>query len=181
MMVLSGAEGASFEIIVAAGPNGAKPHARPDRRTINEGELVVVDWGAVVEGYRSDCTRTLVMGEPDAKQHEIWQAVRASQLAALDAVRPGAKCADIDAIARSWLDERGWGQHFGHGLGHGVGLEVHERPAVSQRSQEVLEPGMVVTIEPGVYLEGWGGVRLEELVLVTETGAEVLTKAPYDL
>lgn len=181
LMVRGGAEGASFDVIVAAGPNGAKPHARPGDRTIAEGDLVVVDWGAIVAGYCSDCTRTLLIGEVGERAREVWRAVREAQLAALAAVAPDVPCRDVDTAARELLRERGWEREFGHGVGHGVGLEVHERPALSQKSEDVLEAGMVVTIEPGVYIDGWGGVRLEELVLVTADGARVLSAAPYDL
>lgn len=181
LMVLAGAERPSFEIIVAAGPNGAKPHARPGEREIGEGDLVVVDWGAIVEGYCSDCTRTIVLGEPDERAREVWGAVREAQVAAIEGLSAGMECRKVDAIARDLLRERGWEREFGHGLGHGVGLAVHEAPTVGPRSEDLLEAGMVVTIEPGVYLEGWGGVRLEELVLVTDEGAEALTEAPYDL
>lgn len=181
LMVLGGAEGASFEIIVASGPNGAKPHARPSERVIGESELVVVDWGAVVEGYCSDCTRTVVTGAPDDRQREVWEAVREAQRAALAEVRPGADCRKIDQIARDALREHDLAEYFGHGLGHGVGLQVHELPRLSHSSEDTLEAGMVVTIEPGVYIEGWAGVRLEELLLVTDDGSRVLTRAPYDL
>lgn len=181
LMVRGGADGASFEVIVAAGPSGAKPHARPGRRAIAMGDLVVVDWGASVEGYCSDCTRTVLVGDVEERAVEIWRAVREAQLAAIAAVAPGVPCRDVDAVARDYLRGRGWEREFGHGLGHGVGLQVHERPTLSHKSEDVLAPGMIVTIEPGVYVEGWGGVRLEELVLVTDAGARVLTGAPYDL
>lgn len=181
LMVLGGADGPSFEPIVAGGPNGAKPHARPSARRLAEGDLVVVDWGARAEGYCSDCTRTVAVGELGARQREIWQAVRAAQLAALAVAGPGVPGREVDAAARDHLAGCDLAQYFGHGVGHGVGLEVHERPAVNATSEEVLEPGMVISIEPGVYLDEWGGVRLEELVLITEQGAETLTHAPYDL
>jgi len=181
LMVLGGAEKPSFGTIMAAGTNGAKPHACPGRRTIDEGDLVVVDWGAQVDGYCSDCTRTLLVGEVGEQQRAIWQAVRAAQLAAIDAAVAGARCADVDAVAREVLRGHGWEKEFSHGLGHGVGLQVHEQPTLSQRSEDVLASGMVVTIEPGVYIDGWGGVRLEELILVTEEAPRVLTHAPYDL
>jgi Xaa-Pro aminopeptidase len=181
LMVLGGAEKPSFEIIFAAGPNGAKPHARPGERAVAEGDLIVVDWGAVVDGYCSDCTRTVIVGEPDERQVEVWEAVRAAQQAAMDGLKPGMQGGEVDAIARGSLEEAGLAEHFGHGLGHGVGLQVHEQPSLGQKSEDELAPGMVVTIEPGVYIEGWGGVRLEELVLVTEDGIDPITAAPYDL
>lgn len=180
LMVRGGADGASFEVIVAAGPNGAKPHARPSRRAIAEGDLVVVDWGATVEGYCSDCTRTILVGAVEERAVELWRAVRGAQLAALAAIAPGVPGREVDAVARAYLSDRGWEREFGHGLGHGVGLEVHERPNLSRQSEDVLAAGMVVTVEPGVYIDGWGGVRLEELALVTDAGAQVLTSAPYD-
>ncbi|HUS81549.1 MAG TPA: Xaa-Pro peptidase family protein [Armatimonadota bacterium] len=180
-MVMAGAEKPAFETILAAGPNGAKPHARPGTRELAEGDLVVVDWGATVDGYCSDCTRTVIIGEPDQRQREVWRAVREAQLAALEAAGPGVPCRDVDAAARNLLDDRGLAELFGHGVGHGVGLQVHEQPRLSASSDDVLEPGMVVTIEPAVYVEGWGGVRLEELILIAEEGIEVLTRAPYAL
>lgn len=180
-MVLRGAEKPSFDVIVASGPNGAMPHARPGERVITEGDLIVIDWGAVFEGYCSDCTRTVIVGEPDERQREVWLAVREAQIAALEGLRPGMEGRAVDAIARGVLREHGFEREFGHGLGHGVGLEVHELPTLGQKSENTLPVGAVVTIEPGVYIEGWGGVRLEELVVVTESGCEVLTAAPYDL
>jgi len=180
-MMLGGAEKPSFDTIFAAGPNGAKPHARPGERVVAEGDLIVIDWGAVVDGYCSDCTRTVIVGEPDARQREVWQAVRKAQLAAMEGLEPGMKGRELDAIARESLEESAYAEYFGHGLGHGVGLQVHELPTVGQKSENTLEPGMVVTIEPGVYIEGWGGVRLEELVLVTEDGVDPITGAPHDL
>jgi len=181
LMVVGGAERASFEVIVAGGPNGAKPHARPGSREIVRDELVVVDWGAVFEGYCSDCTRTVVVGELDEKQREVWEAVREAQLAGIEALRPGLEGREVDAVARELLRERGYGEEFGHGVGHGVGLEVHELPGLGSSSEDELRPGNVVTVEPGVYIEGWGGVRLEELMAVTEDGGRRLTRAPYDL
>ncbi len=181
LMVLAGADRPSFDIIVASGPNGAKPHARPGSREICAGEPVVVDWGAAVDGYCSDCTRTIILGEPHRRSRELWQTVREAQITALEGLSAGMECREVDALARDLLRDRGWESEFGHGLGHGVGLQVHEAPAVSQKSEDELAPGMIITIEPGVYIDGWGGVRLEELVLVTEEGASALTNAPYDL
>ena len=180
LMIEGGARKPSFETIVASGPNGAKPHAVPGERELAEGDLVVVDWGAQADGYCSDCTRTLMLGEPDARQRGIWQAVREAQLAGLEAIAPGVKCRDVDAAARDLLYERGLGDLFGHGVGHGVGLEVHEQPGLGETSEDTLAASMVITVEPGVYAAGWGGVRLEESVLVTADGFEVLTAAPYD-
>ena len=165
-----GAEDPSFPSIVAAGPNGALPHAMPGERVIEEGELVVIDMGAIVDGYCSDCTRTLVDGEPSGKGREVYDLVLASQLAGLDAIRAGVGGREVDAIARAVIDEGGYGELFGHGLGHGVGIEVHEPPRLSKRSEDELLVGDVVTVEPGIYIPGELGVRIEDLVVVTEDG-----------
>ncbi len=173
-----GADGASFEIIVAAGPNGAKPHAVPGPRVIGEGELVVIDLGAIAEGYCSDMTRTVPTGTvPDALAR-AYDVCAGAQAAALEAVRPGITCAALDGVARDLITAAGLGEAFGHGLGHGVGLEIHEAPRISREGTETLRPGMVVTIEPGIYLEGLGGVRIEDLVVVTDDGARVLSHSP---
>jgi Xaa-Pro aminopeptidase len=176
-----GASGASFETIVAAGPHGALPHANPRNVVIGEAELVVIDWGAVLDGYCSDCTRTFATGELPESAQVVYDLVRAAQLVGLDAVRPGADGRDVDAAARATIEAAGHGEHFGHSLGHGVGLEVHELPRLSQRSQETLAPGNIVTVEPGVYLPGAFGVRIEDLCLVTESGCEILTDIPKEL
>ena len=164
-----GAEPA-FPVIVAAGPNGAQPHAEPGEREIGAGELVVFDMGAQLDGYCSDCTRTFASGDPGDGGREIYELVREAQAAALDALRAGTDAKEVDAVARKLIDEAGHGEHFGHGLGHGVGLEVHEGPTLSVRSEDELGPGNVVTVEPGVYLPGELGVRIEDLVVVTEDG-----------
>lgn len=174
-LVLRGAE-PSFEIIMASGENSARPHAVPGERRLREGEALKIDMGARWQGYCSDVTRTYCCGEPSAKFVEIYNIVREAQARARAQVGPGVKGADLDKIARDYIVERGYGEAFGHGLGHGIGLEVHEGPRVSSRSEDVLRPGMVVTIEPGIYLEGWGGVRIEDSVLVTDDGHEVLTQ-----
>ena len=176
----AGAEGPSFEPIVAAGPNGARPHAVPGEAVIPDDTLVVIDMGAVVDGYCSDITRTLVLGDPGPELARAYGVVARAQAEALAAVRPGIACADLDAVARGVIAEAGFGDAFGHGLGHGVGLEIHEAPRVGREARGALAPGMVVTIEPGIYLEGRGGVRIEDLVLVTEDGAEVLSAHPKD-
>ena len=176
-----GAEGIAFELIVASGANGAKPHAVPQDRTISEGELIVMDMGAKVEGYHSDLTRTIILGEPDEKAQEVFDIVLRAQLAAEDQARPGMTGQELDAVARSVIDEAGYGEYFGHGLGHGVGLAVHEKPRVGSSSTDLLEPGVVCTIEPGIYLPGWGGVRTEDMVLFTEDAVEVLSQARKEL
>jgi Xaa-Pro aminopeptidase len=160
----------SFPTIVAAGPSGALPHAEPGEREIGRGELVVFDMGVKLDGYCSDGTRTFATGEPGERAREVYETVREAQEAALAAVRAEERAEAIDTVARDLITTAGHGERFGHGLGHGVGMEVHEEPRVSQRSEDVLEAGEVVTIEPGVYLPGELGVRIEDLVVVTEDG-----------
>jgi Xaa-Pro aminopeptidase len=180
-MVLRGARRPSFETIVAAGPHGARPHAAPRDVEIRRGDVVVVDWGAELDGYSSDCTRTLAAGEPEGEAREIYELVLQAQLAGLEAVRAGRVAAEVDAVARDIIDAAGQGENFGHGLGHGVGLEVHEGPLLKRRSKDQLRVGNVVTVEPGVYLQGRFGVRIEGLVAVTEDHPEVLTSIPKQL
>jgi Xaa-Pro aminopeptidase len=175
-----GAEGESFAAIVAAGPNGALAHAIPGPRRIGHGELVVVDMGARVDGYCSDLTRTFATGELDDELRRVYDVVLAAQLAGLAAVRPGTTGRRVDAAARGVIDDAGYGASFGHGTGHGVGLEVHEEPRLNRRGTARLRPGMVLTVEPGVYLEGRAGVRIEDTVLVTEDGREALTAFPKE-
>ncbi|MDR7483502.1 MAG: Xaa-Pro peptidase family protein [Armatimonadota bacterium] len=176
-----GADGIAFDTIVASGPRSALPHGRASDRVIGRGEFVIVDFGAVVEGYRSDCTRTVVTAPADARHREIYALVLAAQEAALAALRPGMTGRDADAVARERIVAAGYGEAFGHGLGHGVGLAVHEGPRLSPRDDAVLPPGAVVTVEPGVYVTGWGGCRIEDLVVLTDRGCEVLTQAPKAL
>jgi Xaa-Pro aminopeptidase len=171
----------SFPTIVAAGPNGALPHAEPGEREIGRGELVVFDMGARLAGYCSDGTRTFAAGEPGEEARAVYETVREAQAAALAAVSPGVKAEDVDGVARELIAAAGHGERFGHGLGHGVGLEVHEEPRVSQRSEDVLAAGEVVTIEPGVYLPGQFGVRIEDLVVVDEEGYRNLSGLPKEL
>jgi len=173
-----GAEGPSFEAIVAAGPNGALPHAVPAQREIGRDEPVVVDMGAIVDGYCSDCTRTLVDGRLSGQRREVYDLVLEAQLAGLRAVRPGESGRSVDAVARDVIEEGGHGERFGHGLGHGVGLEVHEAPRLSKRSEDDLLVGDVVTVEPGVYVPGEFGVRIEDLVVVTADGHRNLSTRP---
>ncbi|MFN8053262.1 MAG: Xaa-Pro peptidase family protein [Acidimicrobiales bacterium] len=176
-----GATGNSFETIVASGPNGALPHARPTDRTIVEGDLVVLDFGAVVDGYCSDMTRTVAVGELTEFQHRMVEGVATAQRAGVDAVAAGVNCKVVDEACRDVLEELGWGERFTHGTGHGVGLDIHEAPRVSSVSDATLEPGFVVTVEPGVYIAPHGGVRIEDTVVVTETGCTVLTRSPKTL
>jgi Xaa-Pro aminopeptidase len=176
-----GASGASFPPIVAAGEHGALPHAEPRDVPIPANTLVVVDWGAQLDGYASDCTRTVATGEIADVERAIYDKVLEAQEAALAAVRPGPIGRDIDAVARAIIDAAGHAEHFGHGLGHGVGLEIHEGPRLSKQGEVALRPGMVVTVEPGIYVPGGVGVRIEDLVAVTEDGCEVLNGLPKDL
>jgi Xaa-Pro aminopeptidase len=181
----AGYERPAFDTIVASGPNSALPHYRAGDRSLRAGDLVVLDFGGVLDGYCSDLTRTVSVGQPSPDALRLHAAVRDAQAAAIDAVRPGATATDVDAAARQILVGHGLGEAFGHGTGHGLGLDVHEEPRVSKPRSDVppvrLEPGMVFTIEPGAYLPGFGGVRIEDDVLVTETGCEVLTSVPRDL
>jgi Xaa-Pro aminopeptidase len=177
-----GAEGEAFPSIVAAGDHGAHAHAVPGRRVIRTGELVVVDTGARIEGYCSDVTRTFAAGEPSPELRAVYETVLAAQLAGLAAVRDGAHGRDdVDAASRAVITAAGWGEAFGHGTGHGVGLEVHEAPALGSTRGDVLRSGMVCTVEPGIYLEGLTGVRIEDTVLVTQGGGEPLTMFPKEL
>jgi Xaa-Pro aminopeptidase len=175
-----GAADVSFETIVASGPNGAKPHHRPGDRTVREGDLVVIDFGALVDGYHSDMTRTLAVGEVDAERRRMLDVVLASQQQGVEAVRAGRSAAEVDAACREVIDGAGWGDAFLHSTGHGVGLDIHEEPRVSGRSTATLVAGHVVTVEPGVYLPGIGGVRIEDTVLVTDDGCDRLTLAPKE-
>ncbi len=171
----------SFPPIVAAAENGALPHAEPGEREIGSGELVVFDMGALLDGYCSDCTRTFATGDPGDEAREVYELVRRAQQASLEAVRPGAGGKEVDAVAREMISEAGHGDRFGHGLGHGVGLEVHERPRLATTSEDELAEGNVVTVEPGVYLPGRFGVRIEDLVVVTSDGHRNLSGLPKEL
>ncbi len=177
-----GADGASFPPIVAAGAHGALPHAMPRDVVIPEATLCVVDWGAQLDGYASDCTRTYATSaELDPRDREVYAVVLRAQQAALAAVAPGPLGREVDAVAREIIDAAGHAEHFGHGLGHGVGMEVHEGPRLSRQGEVALAPGQVVTVEPGVYVPGRVGVRIEDLVVVTEDGHEVLTSLTKEL
>lgn len=174
LMREKGASGPSFDTIVASGSNGANPHAVPGDRPLAAGEPIIIDMGLILDGYCSDMTRTVVLGEPDAKTRKIFRLVRKAQQAGIKAIRAGIPGAEVDRAARQIITRGGYGAQFGHSLGHGVGLAVHEEPALSSRYKKNLKAGMVVTVEPGIYLPGWGGVRLENMVMVTEKGCEVL-------
>lgn len=177
-----GAEGTAFETIVAAGPNSAKPHHRPGSRPIERGDPVVVDFGATFEGYRSDMTRTFsVGGEPTGELARVFEVVRASQAGGVAAVRPGAGAKEVDEVCRAVIAEAGWAEAFEHGTGHGVGLDIHEAPTVSPLGTAILSPGVVVTVEPGVYLPDLGGVRIEDTLVVTGDGSRALTTFTKDV
>jgi len=177
----AGSPGASFETIVAAGPNGAKPHARPTARPIEAGELVVIDFGAVVDGYCSDMTRTLCVGPPaNATLARMVEVVAESQRAGVAAVAAGRTGQEVDQACREVIEAAGWGEAFAHSTGHGVGLDIHEAPTLSKTSGDTLAAGHVVTVEPGVYLPGHGGVRIEDTVVVTEAGCDLLTLSPKE-
>jgi Xaa-Pro aminopeptidase len=171
----------SFPAIVAAGPNGALPHAEPGEREIGRGELVVFDMGAQLDGYCSDGTRTFATGDPGAEARAVYEVVREAQEKSLEAIRASVKGEDVDGVARKVIDAAGHGDHFGHGLGHGVGLEVHEAPRLSLRSDDVLAVGEVVTVEPGIYLPGNLGVRIEDLVVVEDAGLGNLSTLSKEL
>jgi Xaa-Pro aminopeptidase len=176
-----GAEAASFPPIVAAGEHGALPHATPRDVTIPSGTLCVIDWGAQLDGYASDCTRTYATGELDPRDAGVYDLVLRAQEAGVEAVRPGPTGREVDAVARAIIDSAGHAEHFGHGLGHGVGLAVHEGPRLSKQGDTALAAGMVVTVEPGVYVPGAVGVRIEDLVIVTDEGAEIVSTLPKEL
>lgn len=176
-----GAAGPSYETIVATGPiNAPMPHHRPTPTVIEDGHTVIIDVGALVDGYHSDMTRTFVVGEPTALQLEVYEAVLAAQVAGVAAVRPGIGSGELDAVCRDLLTEAGFGPWFSHGTGHGVGLLIHEDPFLNSAGGWVLQEGDVVTVEPGVYRGDFGGVRVEDLVVVTSTGGRVLTRTPKD-
>ena len=177
----SGAASSSFDIIVASGWRSALPHGVASDKIIETGDFVTMDYGALYNGYISDITRTVAVGEPSEKLREIYDVVLEAQLRAMDGIKPGMTGVEADAIARDYITEKGYGEYFGHSLGHGIGLEVHEGPGLSSRSKAELKPGMVVTVEPGIYLPGVGGVRIEDDILITESGNETLMHSTKDL
>jgi len=176
-----GGEAPAFPTIVASGPRAALPHGKASDKGMEKGETVVVDFGVRYQGYHSDETKTLILGRPDARQKKIYDLVRKAQERAIRAIRPGVNVRTIDRAAREVISRAGYGKFFGHGTGHGIGLAVHEPPTLSPRGSGVVEAGMIFSVEPGIYLPGWGGVRLEDLVLVTDRGCEVLTYLSKDL
>ena len=180
-MKRKGAAKTSFETIVASGWRAALPHGLPTAKEIKRGEMVIIDFGANFRGYCSDCTRTVFIGEPDERQRKIYELVRRAQKAGLEGARAGVKASELDGIPRHIIEEAGYGPNFGHSLGHGVGTLVHEEPRVSALSEATLQEGMVVTIEPGIYIPDWGGVRIEDMVVIRENGCEPLTGLTKDL
>ncbi|GAJ05933.1 unnamed protein product [marine sediment metagenome] len=180
-MRCEGAERVSFESIVASGKNSALPHATPGFKKIEKGDFVIIDYGAVYGGYHSDETCTFVVESVTDRQKEIYSIVKDAHGRALDSVRAGVACREVDRIVRDHIEGAGFGKHFSHGTGHGVGLDVHEAPRLFTKADGSLEAGMVVTIEPGVYIPDLWGVRIEDMVLVKEDGCEVLTRIPKDL
>lgn len=176
-----GSEAFPFPSIVASGPRSALPHARAGNRVLGEGDIVLLDFGAVAHGYCSDITRTVILGRATAEQREVYDIVLEANRLASGAIRAGMRGMAADAVAREYIDARGYGEAFGHSLGHGIGLDVHEGPRLARTIETPLAAGMVVTIEPGIYLPGWGGVRIEDDVLITASGARVLTRYPRSL
>ena len=171
----------AFEPIVVSGNRSARPHGRASQKLLEEGDFLTLDFGAVVDGYNSDITRTVVIGQADDRHREVYDQVLKAQLAALDAMRPGIAAKDVDALSREILDEKELAQYFGHGLGHGLGKVVHDAGRMGSSSEDILEPGQVWTVEPGVYIEGFGGVRIEDDVVVTSDGIDILTHSPKQL
>lgn len=180
-MLALGAQGMAFSTIVAAGENGSLPHAVPGDRVIELGDMVTMDFGAKVDGYCADMTRTVAVGKPSDKMRKIYDIVLHAQEAAQAAIAPGLKCCDIDAVARNIIAEEGYGECFGHSTGHGVGIDIHEEPRVSSRCDKLLVPGHIITIEPGIYVPGLGGVRIENTCAVTETGGRPLMRCSKEL
>jgi Xaa-Pro aminopeptidase len=172
---------APFKTIVASGERGSLPHATPTDKVIRKGDLVTMDFGASVDGYCSDMTRTVVMGKASDRQREVYQTVLEAQLRAEAGIKAGLTGSEVDGLARQHIESKGFGERFGHSLGHGVGLEIHEEPRLSQKNENPLEAGVVVTVEPGIYIPGWGGVRIEDMVVVEDGGCRVLTRADKQL
>ncbi|QDU11918.1 M24 family metallopeptidase [Gimesia aquarii] len=176
-----GARQAAFDPIVAAGERAALPHAIPSEKRIGESPFLLVDWGAMTQkGYRSDLTRMIIHGRPTSKLEKVYNTVLKAQCAAIEAIGPGVTCKKVDSVARKIIDKAGFGKYFSHGLGHGIGLDIHEGPRLGANQSTELKPGMIVTVEPGIYLSGWGGVRIEDDVLVTRDGHETLTSVPKE-
>jgi len=180
-MKRNGAEVISFDIIMASGKRSALPHGRATDKKIERGDFILIDFGSKYEGYHSDQTRTVVCGKPSLEQKKVYQVVKEAHDKAIEVIRPGLPIQEVDAAARNHIKEKGYGEYFGHGTGHGIGLAVHEEPGINMENKGLLQEGMVLTIEPGIYLPNWGGVRIEDMVRVTSQGAEVLTSLPEEL
>lgn len=176
----SGADGVAFKIIVASGSRSALPHGVASMKTIQSGDLVTFDFGAVYRGYNSDITRTVVVGRLEPRQREIYEIVLEAQMSAISAIKAGVRAAAVDRAARGVIEKKGYGRYFGHSTGHGLGLNIHENPRLSAKDETILRPGMVVTVEPGIYLPGWGGVRIEDTVVVEDNGCRILTRSPKE-
>lgn len=180
-MLRNGAEAISFETIAVSGANSSKPHGVPTDKKICRGDFITMDYGAVVNGYHSDMTRTVAVGEVSDEQVRVYETVLGAQLRSLETLREGVKCSDADRAAREYINEKGYGEYFRHSTGHGVGLEIHEKPNLSPKSDFILQSGNIVTIEPGIYIPGKFGVRIEDLAIITKFGCENLTKIPKKL
>jgi len=176
-----GADGIAFDLIVASGQRSSMPHGKASTRKLRKGDFVTLDFGCFYQGYSSDITRTVILGKASERQRKIYEIVLAAQKKACKSVKPGLACSRLDGIARDIIMKAGYGDYFGHGLGHGIGMVVHDNPSLNSRSTDVLAEGMVVTIEPGIYIPNWGGVRIEDDVVVTSTGGQILSKSPKEL
>jgi Xaa-Pro aminopeptidase len=181
LMKRSGAEAIGFDIIIASGKRSALPHGKASDKRIEKGDFILIDFGSGFQGYHSDQTRTVVCGSPSPEQRKIYQIVKEAHDKAIEKVQPGTPIGEVDGAARDHIRNQGYGEYFGHGTGHGIGLAVHEDPAVNGENKGLLQEGMVLTIEPGIYLPDWGGVRIEDMVLVTHHGVEVMTYLPGEL
>ncbi|MBM4340317.1 MAG: aminopeptidase P family protein [Deltaproteobacteria bacterium] len=177
----NGAESTGFDIIIASGKRSALPHGRASDKRIERGDFILIDFGLRLQGYHSDQTRTLVCGKPNSEQTKIYQIVKDAHDKAIEAIRPGIPFSEIDGVARNHIKQQGYGDYFGHGLGHGIGLAVHEDPAVNGENKGLIQEGMVFTVEPGIYIPNLGGVRIEDMILVTSQGAELLSYLPREL
>jgi Xaa-Pro aminopeptidase len=180
-MKRNGAEMIGFDIIIASGRRSAMPHGRASDKRIDRGDFILIDFGLRFQGYHSDQTRTLVCGKPTSEQTKVYQTVKEAHDLAIEGIRPGIPICEIDGKARDYIKNQGYGDYFGHGLGHGIGLAVHEDPAVNSENKGLIQEGMVFTVEPGIYIPDWGGVRIEDMILVTAQGAESLTNLPREL
>ena len=180
-MKRNGANDLGFDIIIASGKRSALPHGKAGDKRIQKGDFILIDFGSEFQGYHSDQTRTLICGQPSLEQKKVYEVVKDAQQGAIEKVRPGVPLLEIDAAAREYIRSQGYGDYFGHGLGHGIGLAVHEDPAVNYENKGLTQEGMIFTVEPGVYIPDWGGVRIEDMVRVTSQGAELLTYLPRDL